>query len=274
MLSSSFFVHMLSCLFYLVPIMNHDAQHNLWVLETKLQPNCSMGMVYFGVFSLVQSHFWGLGETSVRVKNHMEEFVLTIVMIVGRIWSLIIIATMLRGFTISSLSESKYEQYLLQLRTFICHKNLPKEMEERLLEFYEYKYQREFFNEKAIISALSHYLKEELNLFKAKSVISKVHLFKCFPRSMIAEIISKCKILVFMNNDFVTKRGDLMDHVYFISTGTVAVFNEDRCEMIHLTDGDEIGIRSVTSFYDVYFTYTYVSIETTEMYTIPTKDLR
>lgn len=75
-----------------------------------------------------------LGETSVWVQNHMEELVLTIVMIVGRVWSLIIIAMMLRVFTISSLAESKYEQYLLQLRTFICHKNLPKEMEERLLE--------------------------------------------------------------------------------------------------------------------------------------------
>lgn len=65
-----------------------------------------------------------------------------------------------------------------------------------------------------------------------------------------------------------------MDRVYFIGTGTVAVFNENLCEMIHLTDGDEIGIRSVTSFFNCYYTYTYVSIETSEVYTITTKELR
>lgn len=69
-----------------------------------------------------------------KIENHLEELILSVVMVVGRTFSLYVIATMLRMFTISSLSESKYEQYLQQLQTFIKHNNLPKNLELKLLE--------------------------------------------------------------------------------------------------------------------------------------------
>lgn len=65
-----------------------------------------------------------------------------------------------------------------------------------------------------------------------------------------------------------------MDYTYFISFGTVAVYNENRFELIHLTDGDEIGIRAVTKAGEIFYTYTYIAIETTEVYMIKVNDLR
>lgn len=65
-----------------------------------------------------------------------------------------------------------------------------------------------------------------------------------------------------------------MDFTLFISFGTVAVYTENKFELIHLTDGDEIGLRAVTKSGHKFYTYTYIAIETTEVYMIKVEDLR
>lgn len=62
-----------------------------------------------------------------------------------------------------------------------------------------------------------------------------------------------------------------MDTVFFINRGTVATFDSNGCELIHLTDGDVLGIKAVIGTGDVYYAYYHVAIETTEVYAIGIK---
>ncbi|CAG9762066.1 unnamed protein product [Ceutorhynchus assimilis] len=263
------FTHVSTCFFYSMPVLINTGEP---LSIDKM--NYPKGIMYYSIYSFVQAHFWGLGGSTLDTENPMEEFVLIIVMIIGRLWGLYILASLLRMFTVSSVSESIYEQYVKHLKIFISQNDIPKEMEERLLEYYEYKFEKNYYNEKAIFTTMSLYVRQTISLFWARKVINKVKVFRFFPHSIISQIIAKCRVLVYLNNDFIARAGDVADNVYFISSGTVAVYNRDKHEMIHLRDGDEFGLTGLGSSKEAYFVSNFVAIETTELYVISVKEFK
>lgn len=65
-----------------------------------------------------------------------------------------------------------------------------------------------------------------------------------------------------------------MDTIFFINRGTVATFDTNGCELMHLTDGDVLGIRAVMATGAVYYTRYHIAIETTEVYAIEIKTFK
>lgn len=52
-------------------------------------------------------------------------------------------------------STNKYEVILNQVQEYMRHKQLPIKMQERLITFYEYKFQKRYFREIGITNSLS-----------------------------------------------------------------------------------------------------------------------
>lgn len=93
----------------------------------------------------VVCHFFGAGEGlhGTDLRDGLQKFMLVIVMIsgelhaddlramknsalLGRVWTLYVIACILKIFSVVTISESKYEEYLLQLEVFMRQKRLPQ----------------------------------------------------------------------------------------------------------------------------------------------------
>lgn len=53
------------------------------------------------------------------------------------------------------MSSTKYETIMNQVNEYMKHKQLPMEMQQRLVSFYEYKFQKRYFREVGIANALS-----------------------------------------------------------------------------------------------------------------------
>ncbi|KAF7267322.1 hypothetical protein GWI33_019442 [Rhynchophorus ferrugineus] len=278
-LISIYMVHIFTCIFYLLPFLAYDknefGSQLVWIHKADLVNNDNNMIVYISCLVLIESYMWGLGESLTRPENPIDLVVIIIVMIVGRLWSLFVIAILLRILTIRSMSESKYEEYLSQLETFIVQKNIPSGFRTMLLEYYRYKYQYHYFNERAIYNALSQYLRQELQLFVARGLISKVTIFKYLPKSTVSTIISKSKQMVFTTNKALILRNDPIDNIFFINYGTVAVLNATEVEITHLKDGDDIGLEGLFKLInEITHSYSYVATETTEVYVISVKEFR
>ncbi|XP_060530129.1 potassium/sodium hyperpolarization-activated cyclic nucleotide-gated channel 2-like isoform X2 [Cylas formicarius] len=273
-------LHFFTCAFYFLPHAVYEVEKlssdDLWIVRAGLHPPTDLMVAYVDCFSMVQIHFFGSGDGYVPINEILcEKIALIVVMVTGRIWTLYVIATLLRILTVVSISESKYEDYLMQLNMFMRQKNLPRELRARLIEYYQYKYQYHYFNEHAILSALSTYLRHEFLLFGARKMIAKVELFKIFPRSIVGALISKSRQMVFLTNDTIVKYGDPIEDIYFISTGTCAVLNRTGIELDHLLDGEEIGlIGMLTASSAVTHSYTHIAVESTELYVISKRDFR
>lgn len=61
--------------------------------------------------------------------------------------------------------ELKYQSIIRGVRHYINHKKLPDRLKEKLLHFYEHRFQGSLFKEKAITSTLSSESSNRINIF-------------------------------------------------------------------------------------------------------------
>ncbi|CAH1991573.1 unnamed protein product [Acanthoscelides obtectus] len=138
-------------------------------------------------------------------------------------------------------------------------KNLPKDIRIRLLKYYECKLQKSYFREAEIMNSLSERLKMEMFLHFAMKLVQNNPILKILPASVLSILISKMKAETYLADDVIVSVGKPHENIYFISSGTVAVFNMNDHELDHLEDGYDFGLDQGKN-------YDYVAMETSEVY--------
>ncbi|XP_074028982.1 potassium/sodium hyperpolarization-activated cyclic nucleotide-gated channel 2-like [Leptinotarsa decemlineata] len=267
-------LHIMACSLFSIPRLSYGETfpEGSWLWQANMH---DIREVYFGALyceSMIMTvcYFFGATFDKYKILEPEEEVVLTIVSIFGRLYTLYLLADILKIFGLVGVSESKYEQYLGQLEEYMLSKNLPDELRLKLLKFYEYKLKKHYFNETQIFATLSENLKTELFLFGARRLIEKAQVLKSLPKPTLAALLAVMRSETFVQMDVITKAGSSIENIYFISAGTVAVINSENIEINHLEDGDEFGFF-VTSEGKQLFTH--VAIETSEIFYLSKKTL-
>lgn len=62
-------------------------------------------------------------------------------------------------------SSHKYVEMVRQLKEYMRHKQLPEYMQKRLLNYYEFRFQKSYFRETEILNTISAQLKQVRNQF-------------------------------------------------------------------------------------------------------------
>lgn len=65
---------------------------------------------------------------------------------------------------------------------------------------------------------------QELMLHRSRKLVEKVTLFKDLPESVVSRIALSLRTEVFLANDIVIKAGTTGNTMYFIASGTVAIY--------------------------------------------------
>ncbi|XP_050308006.1 potassium/sodium hyperpolarization-activated cyclic nucleotide-gated channel 1-like [Anthonomus grandis grandis] len=133
----------LNCMFYYLPwMLGHlSFPKHSWPYRSHITPNdkdFTVGKAYVDSMVVVMSYFVGAGDLSAKtyLNDVLQKAMLTFIMICGRLWTLYVIASILKLFSVVTISESKYEEYLLQLEVYMTQKRIPKALRARLLEYY------------------------------------------------------------------------------------------------------------------------------------------
>lgn len=71
----------------------------------------------------------------------------------------------------------------------------------------------------------SEELRDEIRLHTCRTLVHKVKLFEELPANVVGTVLGCLKPEVYLSNDLVVKAGDIGDCMYFIATGTVAVYS-------------------------------------------------
>jgi len=97
-------------------------------------------------------------------------------------------------------------------------------------------------SERGLISDLPDSLKNEISLYLHKNLIDRVPFFKDTDEDFIGEIILKLRAEIFLPGDYVFRKGDVGNCMYFIGSGLVNVLSEDESSILAtLQDGDYFG---------------------------------
>ena len=149
-----------------------------------------------------------------------------------------------REMVIQDTDESgiAFDQYMSGLQRYLTIRKYPKDLEERICTYYSLcKSGRNTFSETEVISDLPNSLKSEIAFYINHVILERVPLFAEFDLPLVKSLSGILFPEVFLRGDFVVKQGNIGEEMYFINTGVVEVFPNDRRFRILKSVGDFFG---------------------------------
>lgn len=204
----------------------------------------------------------------------MEELLMDCInIILGKIvtsmFAVIIICRIAERYTL----ETKYQARMNQLNEFMKNKKLPLAMRDRLVQYYEHRYQKKYFKEEVITGILSENLRKEVNINVCRQLVNIVNIFSDLPPNILSDVLGHLKPEVYLPNDIIIKAGTVGDCMYFLSSGTVSVHTPSGREVCHLQDGAYFGEIAII-LKNTKRTTDIIAIEVCEVYRLDKKAFR
>lgn len=128
-------------------------------------------------------------------------------------------------------AHKKHHKHIQQLREYMTYKELPFTLQCRLLEYFDYYNKKSFDKYQRIVNQVSSYLQEELILHTCRKFIDSVPLCQHLPESVLKQLINSLRSEIFLTNDIIVKAGEEGSGLYFIASGTVAVYTNLKAEV-------------------------------------------
>lgn len=141
------------------------------------------------------------------------------------------------------VAKAHFSEKIDKITAFLNYRNVPPEMKEKVMSYYDYLWNSRLgYDESAVIEDLPPSLRTEVSLFLNKDIIEKVPLFKGASHDFIREIVNILEALVFTPGDFIIRKGEIGDEMFFISQGAVEVVSEDGKDVYaELREGSYFG---------------------------------
>ncbi|XP_026330459.1 potassium/sodium hyperpolarization-activated cyclic nucleotide-gated channel 2-like [Hyposmocoma kahamanoa] len=201
-----------------------------------------------------------------------EVVVNAVIILIFSVFTVYITALMFKLYLTKHNAELRYIELMDQVERYMRQKLFPAQMKKRVRDFYNYRYHGRYFKE-VTLNCLSEQLRSEINLYSCHRLVENVSLFEDIPASVVGAILGCLHAEVYMPNDVIVRAGDVVDCVYFINSGTVAIYTGKGTEVSHLDDGDLFGVVALI-MKDLKQAATVVAIEITQLYRMDTKYFR
>lgn len=201
-----------------------------------------------------------------------EEYALAIfTYFVGKILIAFIWIILALAILNTRLMNIKFLEVINQLEEYMKQKQLPLNLRDRVVQYFVFKYRNSFLQEDMINDLLSDNLRKEVALHVCKSLVKNVSLF-CELSSMEISKIVNCLIPeIYLPNDFIIRAGCPGKVMYFLASGTVAVYTRTGREICHLQDGAYFGEIALVLKGHLRLT-SIVALETCRVYKLHKKD--
>ncbi|XP_030756121.1 potassium/sodium hyperpolarization-activated cyclic nucleotide-gated channel 1-like isoform X2 [Sitophilus oryzae] len=132
-----------------------------------------------------------------------------------------------RYLVTSSLGEDKFQQ----LSVYMTYKGLPPDIREQIYRFFDFKFQKRFYDEQEILHMLTENLRKELPKYRLELCMSNIQLIRLLPNKVLAIIVSGMNSTFYCPGDIIVRNGTQSDNLYYVKTGTTALFDENDKEV-------------------------------------------
>lgn len=239
-------LHWQSCLYWLVPIATTSVYlperpgNDSWLHMSNLW-EASKSLQYLSCFLRAISTFLTSGFIHSKPRNEADLTLVIILQIVASLVIWILIARVMQLFKGTNSSMIKYHDMLAQVKQYMRHKQLPYITQRRIAAYYEFRFQHRYFRETEILNTLSTQIRQEIGMHACRKLVENVTFFNNLPLLLLARIVALLKSEIFLTNDVIMQAGQPGNCMYFIATGTVAIYTSSGKEVCHLEDGAYFG---------------------------------
>ncbi|XP_063372534.1 potassium voltage-gated channel subfamily H member 2-like [Cydia amplana] len=225
----------------------------------------------------------GTGFSMFKTYHGSEIVVNSFIMLLGTMFKMYSVVYWLQTYMTVYNSTLRYQELLDQVEKFMSHHQFPGPLMRRLRDYYEYRFQEHYYKESVALGYLSGasvvtdrticpfykrsltQLRDEIRLNTYQILADKVAVLQNLPPAFLGRVMGYLELDIFLPDDLVFHVGDLCKHVYFVCTGTLALYTVKGVEAMHFEDGDFVGgvslltlsARRVTTLVAIEITHTY-----------------
>lgn len=206
------------------------------------------------------------------IKFTEEYLTAVIIYVIGK---LMVISTWITLVLIILESRSrniKFQKVMNQLENYMKQRHLPLGLRKRLTQHYEFKYQSNYFKVNFLNFFLTGGLKKDIDYELCKSLINSVSILKELSLNEVRDIVQVLIPEIFLPGDVIIQAGTYGDSLYFLSSGTVAVYTHSGREIRHLQDGAYFGELAIVLKSKSKRTATVVAVEISQIYRMKKSD--
>lgn len=146
------------------------------------------------------------------------------------------------------LSEVGLDHYQ-QLAGYLKYKGLPPNIREDIYCYYEFRFQKRFYDESTILNMLTENLRkvpswaifskvlgmlsgfQEIPSYRLDRKIEKIKFIRLLPNPMIRQLLANMEPCYYCPGDVIFRVNSPARNLYFIRSGTVALHDENNIEV-------------------------------------------
>ncbi|RZB94442.1 potassium/sodium hyperpolarization-activated cyclic nucleotide-gated channel 1 [Asbolus verrucosus] len=275
-----------TCITYCITIIKSSITYKEWEEKYTRQDDDIISMV-MTLYDVVRGFMkLGIGELQ-NMSDWKMIFEITALMF-GNVLNIVILAKVTQIFQKQASSRKKYSSLIDEIDEYMKYKELPARVKEKVFHYLEFKFQQHIFREDEILNTVSSVLKQEILLHTCQTMIETVDFFKDLPTQVMLRLVTKLRSEIYLPNDIIVMAGYTGNAMYFIYTGTVAVYtstgkevlflwgwNESKhffSQICHLEDGGHFG--EIALVYNEPRVATVVAVRECELFKLNRKDFQ
>ncbi|XP_053681754.1 potassium voltage-gated channel subfamily H member 1-like [Sabethes cyaneus] len=242
----------------------YDRDFVLWKLDN-VRKNSTIANRYLASFMATLKLSLQAGRDDSVGLHFVNTVLSTFLLVGGWIWFTYIMLIMVRTIFSSEVCQTRFEELVNEIKAYALNKRLSGFLERKLLRHLDFRYRKNYFDEKAIVRMMPDNFRKNLRMEIRRKFLKNVELFEDLPESLIEDIVDSLKYEIYLENDVITEAGTIGDALYLLASGTVAVYSREGTELGHLFDGAHFGEISLLQP-DHQRTATIIALENCEVY--------
>lgn len=241
------FSHWNGCIQYFVPYLLGFPEDSWPVLEniTALGggTNTSIFTIYTHSVYRAMSHMVSIGYGHKKPINVIEIWLTILSMMLGATCYAIFIGHISSLVMALNYSGRKFEEKVAECREYMKFRKIPLSIQQKVMNYYEHRYQRKIFDEKGILHSecMSNPLKKEILMHNCQGLVEKVVFLATGSEDLIIDIIMKLQPQVYFPGDVICTSGKRGTEMFFIEHGRVEVTLRSGKVIKTLDDGMHFG---------------------------------
>ncbi|XP_025833099.1 potassium/sodium hyperpolarization-activated cyclic nucleotide-gated channel 2-like isoform X4 [Agrilus planipennis] len=231
--------HWSGCLQFLVPMLQ-GFPSNSWVAINELEHAFWLEQYSWALFKAM-SHMLCIGYGRFPPQSLTDMWLTMLSMISGATCYALFLGHATNLIQSLDSSRRQYREKVKQVEEYMAYRKLPREMRQRITEYFEHRYQGKFFDEELILGELSEKLREDVINYNCRSLVASVPFFTNADPNFVSDVVTKLKYEVFQPGDIIIKEGTIGAKMYFIQEGIVDIVMANGEVATSLSDGSYFG---------------------------------
>ncbi|XP_076322830.1 potassium/sodium hyperpolarization-activated cyclic nucleotide-gated channel 2-like isoform X2 [Tachypleus tridentatus] len=231
--------HWSGCLQFLVPMLQGYPASS-WVSINELQDVVWFEQYSWALFKAM-SHMLCIGYGRFPPQNLTDMWLTLLSMISGATCYALFLGHTTNLIQSLDSSRRQYREKVKQVEEYMAYRKLPRDLRQRITDYFEHRYQGKYYDEDAILGELSERLREDVINYNCRELVASVPFFSNADQNFVNDVVTKLHYEVFQPNDIIIKEGTPGSKMYFIQEGIVDIVMSNGDVATSLSDGSYFG---------------------------------